>query len=187
MAERAHQMEEIPMKTKKIAISILIVLVMVLGLLVVMPFTASAAAINAVWWTDASDSTDFTASFDTEWISSSGWYRLEKYDEANETYIQAEGGYACGYVGTNTLLDFETAIRQNGSGKYKVTIETTSGTTYESAEKTYTFEGALDAPQDLRWYRETALWDSVEGADNYYVCLYYKSFSSFEAMPMTKV
>ena len=163
------------MKTKKIAISILIVLVMVLGLLVVMPFTASAAAINAVWWTDASDSTDFTASFDTEWISSSGWYRLEKYDEANETYIQAEGGYACGYVGTNTLLDFETAIRQNGSGKYKVTIETTSGTTYESAEKTYTFEGALDAPQDLRWYRETALWDSVEGADNYYVCLYYKN------------
>ena len=163
------------MKTKKIAISILLVLAMVLGLLAVMPFTASAAAINAVWWTDASDNTDFTASFDTEWVSSSGWYRLLKYDEANETYIQAEGGYACGYVGTNTLLDFETAIRQNGSGKYKVTIETTSGTTYESAEKTYTFEGDLDAPQDLRWYRESALWDSVEGADNYYVCLYYKN------------
>ena len=77
MAEGTHQMEEIPMKTKKITISILIVLVMVLGLFAVMPFTASAAAINAVWWTDASDSTDFTASFDDEWISSSGWYRLK--------------------------------------------------------------------------------------------------------------
>ena len=163
------------MKTKKIAISILLVLAMVLGLLAVMPFTASAAAINAVWWTDASANTDFTASIDTAWVSSSGWYKLKKYNEASEKYVLVQGGYGCGYVGTNTLLDFETAIRQNGSGKYKVTIETKSGTTYESAEKTYTFEGALDAPQDLRWYGETALWDSVEGADNYYVCLYYKN------------
>lgn len=162
-------------KSRNLIISFLLMIAMLLGVFAITPLTASAAAINAVWWTDASDSTDFTASIDTAWVSSSGWYRLKKYDEANETYIQAEGGYASGYVGTNTLLDFETAIRQNGSGKYKVTIETTSGTTYESAEKTYTFEGALDAPQDLRWYRETALWDSVEGADNYYVCLYYKN------------
>ena len=164
------------MKTKlrNLIISFLLTLAMLLGVFAMTPLTASAAAINAVWWTKASENTDFTASFDDEWISSSGWYRLMKYDEANETYIQAEGGYTSGYVGTNTLLDFETAIRQNGSGKYKVTIETTSGTTYESAEKTYTFEGALDAPQDLRWYGERALWDSVVGADNYYVCLYYK-------------
>ena len=164
------------MKTKlrNLIISFMLTLAMLLGVFAMTPMTANAAAINAVWWTDASDSTDFTASIDTEWISSSGWYRLKKYDEADEKYVQAEGGYASGYVGTNTLLDFETAIRQNGSGKYKVTIETTSGTTYESAEKTYTFEGALDAPQDLRWYGESALWDSVEGADNYYVRLYYK-------------
>ena len=161
-------------KSRNLIISFLLIIAMLFSVFAMTPLTANAAAINAVWWTDASDNTDFTASFDTEWISSSGWYRLMKYDEANETYIQAEGGYASGYVGTNTLLDFETAIRQNGSGKYKVTIETTSGTTYESAEKTYTFEGALDTPQDLRWYGERALWDSVEGADNYYVCLYYK-------------
>ena len=161
-------------KSRNLIVVFLMSIAMLFSVFAITSLTASAATINAVWWTDASDSTDFTASFDDEWISSSGWYRLMKYDEANETYIQAEGGYASGYVGTNTLLDFETAIRQNGSGKYKVTIETTSGTTYESAEKTYTFEGALDAPQDLRWYLETALWDSVEGADNYYVCLYYK-------------
>ena len=162
-------------KSRNLIISFLLTLAMLLGVFAMTPLTASAAAINAVWWTEASENTDFTASIDTGWVSSSSWYRLLKYDEADENYVQAEGGYASGYVGTRTLLDFETAIRQNGSGKYKVKIETTSGTTYESAEKTYTFEGALDAPQDLRWYGETALWDSVEGADNYYVCLYYKN------------
>ena len=161
-------------KSRNLIVVFLMAIAMLFSVFAITSLTASAATINAVWWTDASDNTDFTASIDTEWVSSSGWYRLKKYDEADENYVQAEGGYASGYVGTNTLLDFETAIRQNGSGKYKVTIETTSGTTYESAEKTYTFEGALDAPQDLRWYGETALWDSVEGADNYYVCLYYK-------------
>ena len=161
-------------KSRNLIISFLLMIAMLLGVFAITPLTASAAAINAVWWTDASANTDFTASIDTAWVSSSGWYKLKKYNEASEKYVLVQGGYGCGYVGTNTLLDFETAIRQNGSGKYKVTIETKSGTTYESAEKTYTFEGALDAPQDLRWYGETAHWDSVEGADNYYVCLYYK-------------
>ena len=161
-------------KSRNLLIGFLLMIAMLFGVFAITPLTASAAAINAVWWTDANDNTDFTASIDTEWVSSSSWYCLLKYDEASERYVQVEGGYAVGCVGTRTLVDFETVIRQNGSGKYKVEIDTTSGTTYESAEKTYTFEGALDAPQDLRWYGETALWDSVEGADNYYVCLYYK-------------
>lgn len=71
-------------------------------------------------------------------------------------------------------MDFEEAIRRSGNGKYKVKIETTSGTEYETAEKTYTFLGALDAPKNLRWYFEKACWDPVERADNYDVCLYYK-------------
>ena len=125
------------MKNKfKPILSVLLVLTMLLGLLAAFPLTTSAA-INAVWWTDASDMTDFTASINTEWVSSSSWYCLCKYDEASERYVQVEGGYAVGCVGTRTLVDFEKVIRQNGSGKYKVEIDTTSGTTYESAEKTY--------------------------------------------------
>ena len=30
--------------------------------------------------------TDFTVSFDSTWISSSGWYKLYKYNEASEKY-----------------------------------------------------------------------------------------------------
>lgn len=75
-------------------------------------------------------------------------------------------------------MDFEEAIRRSGNGKYKVAIETTSGVEYESAEKTYTFVGALDAPKNLRWYGETVLWDPVEGADRYDITLRYKKNES---------
>ncbi|MBE6691529.1 MAG: hypothetical protein E7590_09705 [Ruminococcaceae bacterium] len=166
------------MKNKfKPILSVLLVLTMLLGLLAAFPLTTSAA-INAVWWTDASNNTNFTASIDTEWVSSSSWYCLCKYDEASERYVQVQGGYAVGCVGTRTLVDFEKVIRQNGSGKYKVEIDTTSGTTYESAEKTYTFEGALDAPQNLRWVGESVRWEPVEGADRYDITLRYKKNES---------
>ena len=146
------------MKNKfKPILSVLLVLTMLLGLLAAFPLTTSAA-INAVWWTDASDMTDFTASINTEWVSSSSWYRLQKYDEASEQYVQVRG--ACGYVGTNGL-DFETAIHQNGSG-----------------EKEFAFTGALDAPQNLRWVGETVRWEPVEGADRYDITLRYKKNES---------
>ena len=162
---------------KKRILSILLVLVMALALVPISAFTVSAA-INAVWWTDASDNTDFTASIDTAWVSSSSWYRLYKYDKASERYVQVEGGYAVGYVGTNTLLDFETAIRQNGSGKYKVNIILPSNVEYDSAEKEFAFTGALDAPQNLRWVGETVRWDPVEGADRYDITVRYKKNGS---------
>lgn len=59
------------MKNKfKPILSVLLVLTVLLGLLAAFPLTTSAA-INAVWWTDASDMTDFTASINTAWVSSS--------------------------------------------------------------------------------------------------------------------
>ena len=159
-------------KSRNLLIGVLLMIAMLLGVFAITPQTASAATINAVWWTNASDMTDFTVSFDSTWISSSGWYKLYKYNEASEKFDYLSG--SSGYVGTNTQLDFEEAIRRSGNGKYKVKIETTSGTEYETAEKTYTFLGALDAPKNLRWYFEKACWDPVERADNYDVCLYYK-------------
>ena len=159
-------------KSRNLLIGFLLMIAMLLGVFAITPLTASAATINAVWWTNASDMTDFTASFASEWISSKDWYKLMKYDEARGFYAQVSG--SSGYVGTNTKLDFEEVIRRSGNGKYKVAIETTSGTEYETAEKTYTFAGALDAPKNLRWDGEVARWDVVDGADNYDVCLYYK-------------
>ena len=159
-------------KSRNLLIGFLLMIAMLLGVFAITPQMASAATINAVWWTNASDMTDFTASFDSTWISSSDWYKLMKYDEAHGFYAQVSG--SSGYVGTNTKLDFEEVIRRSGNGKYKVAIETTSGVEYESAEKTYTFAGALDAPKNLRWDGEVARWDVVDGADNYDVCLYYK-------------
>ena len=159
-------------KSRNLLIGFLLMIAMLLGMFAITPQTASAATINAVWWTNASDMTDFTASFDSERISSRDWYKLMKYDEARGFYAQVSD--SSGYVGTNTKLDFEEVIRRSGNGKYKVKIETTSGTEYETAEKTYTFLGALDAPKNLRWYFEKACWDPVERADNYDVCLYYK-------------
>ena len=159
-------------KSRNLLIGVLLMIAMLLGVFAITPQTASAATINAVWWTDASDMTDFTVSFDSTWISSSDWYKLMKYDEARGFYAQVSG--SSGYVGTNTKLDFEEVIRRSGNGKYKVAIETTSGVEYESAEKTYTFSGALNAPQNLRWDGEVARWGVVDGADNYDVCLYYK-------------
>ena len=159
-------------KSRNLLISVLLMVAMMLGVFAITPLTASAATINAVWWTNASDMTDFTVSFDSTWISIGDWYRLMKYDEARGYYAQVNG--SSGYVGTNTKLDFEEVIRRSGNGKYKVAIETTSGVEYESAEKTYTFAGALDAPKNLRWYFEKACWDPVERADNYDVCIYYK-------------
>ena len=159
-------------KSRNLLIGVLLMIAMLLGVFAITPQTASAATINAVWWTNASDMTDFTASFASEWISSKDWYKLMKYDEARGFYAQVSG--SSGYVGTNTKLDFEEVIRRSGNGKYKVAIETTSGTEYETAEKTYTFAGALDAPKNLRWDGEVARWGVVDGADNYDVCLYYK-------------
>ncbi len=163
-------------KSRNLLIGVLLMIAMLLGVFAITPQMASAATINAVWWTDASDMTDFTASFDSTWISSRDWYKLMKYDEARGFYAQVSG--SSGYVGTNTQLDFEEAIRRSGNGKYKVAIETTSGVEYESAEKTYTFVGALDAPKNLRWYGETVLWDPVEGADRYDITLRYKKNES---------
>ena len=159
-------------KSRNLLIGFLLMIAMLLGMFAITPQMASAATINAVWWTNASDMTDFTASFASEWISSKDWYKLMKYDEARGFYAQVSD--SSGYVGTNTKLDFEKVIRRSGNGKYKVAIETTSGTEYETAEKTYTFLGALDAPKNLRWDGEVARWGVVDGADNYYVCLYYK-------------
>lgn len=162
------------MKTniRKLLISSLLMISMLLSLFVVTPLKASAATINAVWWTDSSNQTDFTASFDSEWISSKDWHILMKYDETLGIYAQVSG--SSGYVGTKTQLDFEEAIRRSGNGKYKVAIETTSGVEYETAEKTYTFAGALDAPKNLRWDGEIVRWGAVDGADIYDVCLYFK-------------
>lgn len=159
-------------KSRNLIISFLLMIAMLLGVFAITPLTASAATINAVWWTDASDNTDFTASFDSTWISSGDWYKLMKYDEARGFYAQVSD--SSGYVGTKTHLDFEETIRRSGNGKYKVNITLSSGTEYETAEKTYTFAGALDAPQNLRWDGEVARWGVVDGADNYDVCLYYK-------------
>ena len=159
-------------KSRNLLIGVLLMIAMLLGVFAITPQTASAATINAVWWTNASDMTDFTASFDSERISSRDWYKLMKYDEARGFYAQVSD--SSGYVGTNTKLDFEEVIRRSGNGKYKVAIETTSGVEYESAEKTYTFSGALNAPQNLRWDGEVARWGVVDGANNYDVCLYYK-------------
>lgn len=159
-------------KSRNLLISVLLMIAMLFGVFAITPQMASAATINAVWWTNASDMTDFTASFDSTWISSKDWYKLMKYDEARGFYAQVSD--SSGYVGTNTKLDFEEVIRRSGNGKYKVAIETTSGVEYESAEKTYTFAGALDAPKNLRWDGEVARWGVVDGADNYDVCLYYK-------------
>ena len=159
-------------KSRNLLIGFLLMIAMLLGVFAITPQMASAATINAVWWTNASDMTDFTASFDSTWISSKDWYKLMKYDEARGFYAQVSD--SSGYVGTNTKLGFEEVIRRSGNGKYKVAIETKSGVEYESAEKTYTFAGALDAPKNLRWDGEVARWGVVDGADNYYVCLYYK-------------
>ena len=163
-------------KSRNLLIGFLLMIAMLLGVFAITPQMASAATINAVWWTNASDTTDFTASFASEWISSKDWYKLMKYDEARGFYAQVSD--SSGYVGTNTKLDFEEVIRRSGNGKYKVAIETTSGTEYETAGKTYTFEGALDAPQNLRWFGETVLWDPVEGADRYDITLRYKKNES---------
>ena len=163
-------------KSRNLLIGVLLMIAMLLGVFAITPQMASAATINAVWWTNASDMTDFTASFASEWISSKDWYKLMKYDEARGFYAQVSD--SSGYVGTNTKLDFEEVIRRSGNGKYKVAIETTSGTEYETAGKTYTFEGALDAPQNLRWFGEAVLWDPVEGADRYDITLRYKKNES---------
>ena len=163
-------------KSRNLLIGFLLMIAMLLGVFAITPQMASAATINAVWWTNASDMTDFTASFDSTWISSKDWYKLMKYDEARGFYAQVSD--SSGYVGTNTKLDFEEVIRRSGNGKYKVAIETTSGTEYGTAEKTYTFERALDAPQNLRWFGETVLWDPVEGADRYDITLRYKKNES---------
>ena len=159
-------------KSRNLLIGVLLMIAMLFGVFAITPLTASAATSTAVWWTNASDMTDFTASFDSERISSRDWYKLMKYDEARGFYAQVSD--SSGYVGTNTKLDFEEVIRRSGNGKYKVAIETTSGVEYESAEKTYTFVGALDAPKNLRWDGEIVRWGAVDGADNYDVCLYYK-------------
>lgn len=159
-------------KSRNLLIGFLLMIAMLLGVFAITPQMASAATINAVWWTNASDMTDFTASFDSTWISSKDWYKLMKYDETRGFYAQVSD--SSGYVGTNTKLDFEEVIRRSGNGKYKVAIETTLGVEYESAEKTYTFAGALDAPKNLCWDGEVARWGVVDGADNYDVCLYYK-------------
>ena len=108
-------------KSRNLLIGFLLMIAMLLGMFAITPQTASAATINAVWWTNASDMTDFTVSFDSTWISSSGWYKLYKYNEASEKYDYLSG--SSGYVGTNTQLDFEEAIRRSGNGKYKVKIE----------------------------------------------------------------
>ena len=101
------------MKNKfKPILSVLLVLTMLLGLLAAFPLTTSAA-INAVWWTDASDMTDFTASINTEWVSSSSWYRLQKYDEASEQYVQVRG--ACGYVGTARRAQWLSSVRSTAT------------------------------------------------------------------------
>lgn len=73
-------------KATKQILSLLLAVVMLVGMLPVAALTVSAATINAVWWTDASDMTDFTASFDSTWISSGDWYKLMKYDEARGFY-----------------------------------------------------------------------------------------------------
>ena len=60
---------------KKRILSILLVLVMALSLVPISAFTVSAA-INAVWWANPSDPTDFTVEFDPEFVSSNGWCKL---------------------------------------------------------------------------------------------------------------
>lgn len=158
---------------KKRILSILLVLVMALSLVPISAFTVSAA-INAVWWANPSNPTDFTVEFDSDLVSSNGWCRLVySNEETGYEYRQVSGGNGCRYVGSSTTLDFETAIRKNGSAKYKLEISMPSGTLYETAERTVEFTGELDAPKNLRWDGMIARWDPVEGADQYDVTVQF--------------
>ena len=160
------------MKNKfKPILSVLLVLTMLLGLLAAFPLTTSAA-INAVWWANPSDPTDFTVKFDPEFVSSNGWCKLfYSNEETGNSYVQVSG-YGQ-YVGSNAVLDFETAIRKTGPAKYKIKISMPSGAEYETAERTVEFTGELDAPKNLRWDGMIARWDPVEGADQYDVTLQF--------------
>ncbi len=156
---------------KKRILSILLVLVMALSLVPISAFTVSAA-INAVWWANPSDPTDFTVEFDPEFVSSNGWCKLFYSNEkTGNSYVQVSG-YGQ-YVGSNAVLDFETAIRKNGAAKYKLQISMPSGAEFETAERTVEFTGELDAPKNLRWDGMIARWDPVEGADQYDVTLQF--------------
>ena len=161
------------MKTRSKIISILLMLSMVLGIFTALPLTASAA-INAVWWANPSDPTDFTVEFDSEFVSSNGWCKLfYSNEETGNSYVQVSGSKGCRYVGSSTVLDFETAIRKNGPAKYKLQISMPSGAEFETAERTVEFTGALNAPQNLRWDGMIARWDPVEGADQYDVTVQF--------------
>ena len=157
---------------KKRILSILLVLVMVLALVPISAFTASA--VNAVWWANPSDPTNFKVEFDSDLISSNGWCKLfYSNEETDNRYVQVSGSKGCRYVGTSTVLDFEMAIRKNGPAKYKLQISMPSGALYETAERTVEFTGELDAPKNLRWDGMIARWDPVEGADQYDVTVQF--------------
>ena len=100
---------------------------MALSFVPISAFTVSAA-INAVWWANPSDPTDFTVEFDPEFVSSNGWCKLfYSNEETGNSYVQVSGSKGCRYVGSSTVLDFETAIKKNGSAKYKLQISMPSG------------------------------------------------------------
>ena len=160
-------------KSRNLIISFLLMIAMLLGVFAMTPLTVSAA-INAVWWANPSDPTDFTVEFDPEFVSSNGWCRLlYSNEETGNSYVQVSGSKGCRYVGSNAVLDFETAIRKNGPAKYKLQILMPSGAEFETAERTVEFTGALNAPQNLRWDGTIARWDPVEGADQYDVTVQF--------------
>ena len=168
---------------KKRILSILLVLVMALSLVPISAFTASAASF-AIWWKTNSCSnpnTDFSIEYNSYLVDANSWFWLYKLDETTGEYVLTfdEAGVSiCGYIGSG--MNFYEYVLLNGSGTYKVKVQVTSGTKYETAPKTFTLNGSLKQPTNLRWDGKIARWDAVDGAIGYYISLLSNANGGFE-------
>ena len=162
------------------------ILIAVLMISAAIPFaslTASAASF-AIWWKTNSCSnpnTDFSIEYNSYLVDANSWFWLYKLDETTGEYVLTfdEAGVSiCGYIGSG--MNFYEYVLLNGSGTYKVKVQVTSGTKYETAPKTFTLNGSLKQPTNLRWDGKIARWDAVDGAIGYYISLLSNANGGFE-------
>ena len=168
---------------KKRILSILLVLVMALSLVPISAFTVSAASF-AIWWKTNSCSnpnTDFSIEYNSSLVDANSWYWLYKLNETTGKYELAfdEAGISInGYIGTG--MNFYEDVLINGSGTYKLKVQVSSGTKYETTPKTFTLNGSLKQPTNLRWDGKIARWDAVDGASGYYISLFSNANGGFK-------
>ena len=162
------------------------ILIAVLMISAAIPFASlsASAASFAIWWKTNSCSdpnTDFSIECNSSLVDANSWFWLYKLDETTGEYVSTfdEAGVSiCGYIGSG--MNFYEYVLLNGSGTYKVKVQVSSGTKYETTPKTFTLNGSLKQPTNLRWDGKIARWDAVDGAIGYYISLLSNANGGFK-------